>query len=79
MFPTTHIGARRLAGLVGLDRQDGALGVEQDLLTVASEHQFAHRTTAAQPDDHEVGVLLVDDAQQVRGRVVAPNQGPDLD
>lgn len=43
------------AGAIGLDRKDGAGGVEQDALGVRPEDQLAHWGPAAQSDHDELG------------------------
>ena len=49
--------------------------VEQDALGVAAQDQLAHRRTAAQADDDQLGADLVGDGEQVLGGLEAASRG----
>src|SRR5690625_1252725 len=62
----------------GFDGQHGALCIQQDLLSVGSQDELAHRAASAQPDHDEIGALLGRHLDQVLSRRVPADQRANL-
>src|SRR5690625_2701708 len=62
----------------GFDGQDRALCIQQDLLSVGSQDELAHRAASAQPDHDELCALRGRHLDQVLGRGIPADQCANL-